>query len=98
MASHRINRHRAARAQTVFRNRLYLMQQRAFRDSATMLAPHKIASLFTTRITMSKRHRTMPRRELCSRLDQSFLPNFLVITIRTLMKKMKSFNFATGNV
>ena len=76
MASHRINRHRAARAQTVFRNQLYLMQQRAFRDSAKMLAPHEIASLFTARITLSKPHQTMPRRELCSRLDQRFLPNF----------------------
>ena len=80
------------------RNQLYLMQQRAFRDSAKMLAPHEIASLFTTCITMSKRHRTMPRRELCSRLDQSFLPNFLVIKIRTLKQTMKSFNFAASNV
>ena len=80
------------------RNQLYLMQQRAFRDSAKMLAPHEIASLFTTCITMSKRHRTMPRRELCSRLDQSFLPDFLVIKIRTLKQTMKSFNFAASNV
>ena len=28
------------------RNRLFLMQQQSFRDSAKMLAPHEIASLF----------------------------------------------------
>ncbi|OUT63780.1 MAG: hypothetical protein CBB70_13395 [Planctomycetaceae bacterium TMED10] len=80
------------------RNQLYLMQQRAFRDSAKMLAPDEIASLFTARITLSKPHQTMPRRELCSRLDQSFLPNFLVVAIRTLKQRMKSFNPAVGNI
>jgi len=33
------------------RNQLHLMQQRAFRDSDKMLAPHEIVSLFTERIT-----------------------------------------------
>ena len=80
------------------RNRLFLMQRQAFRDSAKMLAPHEIASLFTARIALSKPHQAMPRRELCSRLDQSFLPNFLVIAIRTLKQKIKSFNFVAGNV
>ena len=80
------------------RNRLFSMQQQSFRDSAKMLAPHEIASLFTARITLSKPHQTMPRRELCSRLDQSFLPNFLVVAIRTFKQKMKSFNFVAGNV
>ena len=80
------------------RNRLFSMQQQSFRDSAKMLAPHEIASLFTARIALSKPHQAMPRRELCSRLDQSFLPNFLVIAIRTLKQKIKSFNFVAGNV
>ncbi len=80
------------------RNRLFSMQQQAFRDSAKMLAPHEIASLFTARIALSKPHQAMPRRELCSRLDQRFLPNFLVITIRTLKQKMTSSNFVVGNV
>ena len=80
------------------RSRLFLMQQQALSDSKKMLAPHEIIARFTTRLALSKPHQTMPRRELCSRLDQRFLPNFLVIAIRTLKQKMTSSNFVVGNV